>query len=390
MRHYYLGLAANYSRRQRLKHTFAIGRKVDCDRLTRILTKRYQGEKVILTKNGRSALTLALMANFDKGDKIIVNAFTCYAVYEAIKAAGLEPVFADINKEDLNFGCLGADSESACPSDTLRAALAKSLCSAEHPDSESAPKGIIVQNTLGNPTDIEAIEKFAAEYNIKIIEDLAHCAGRKYKDGREMGTVGAATILSFGKDKSIDTVSGGALILRHPYKNPIEAPSKMPKISDHLRARFYPMFGALVRTLSYVHLGGPLMRGLIKIHFVEKSADNKLDIKRKISKFEAKLAAEQFKSLKDTPLREFCLVKNRNTVLKELKEAGYYFDGFWYERPVSPERYYKKTHFPEKDCPVAVEVSEKIINLPTYYSEKQLEKAREIIKKYSEAKNEVE
>ena len=132
------------------------------------------------------------------------------------------------------------------------------------------------------------------------------------------------------------------------------------------------------------------MRGLIKIHFVEKSADNKLDIKRKISKFEAKLAAEQFKSLKNTPLREFCLVKNRDEVLKELKEAGYYFDGFWYERPVSPERYYKKTHFPEKDCPVAVEVSEKIINLPTYYSEKQLEKAREIIKKYSEAENEVE
>ena len=33
----------------------------------------------------------------------MVNGFTCYAVYEAIKAAGLTPVWVDISKEDLNF-----------------------------------------------------------------------------------------------------------------------------------------------------------------------------------------------------------------------------------------------------------------------------------------------
>lgn len=367
MKHYFLGLAANYSRKQRLLHTFSCGRKVDCDRLTRILKKNYQGE-VILTKNGRSALALALEAYFDKGDKIIVNAFTCYAVYEAIKAAGLEPVFVDINKEDLNFDI-----------DKLGAVLAAAY-----------PAGIIVQNTLGNPADIKAIEKMAKEYHLTIIEDLAHCAGRKYADGRKMGTVGVATVLSFGKDKAIDTVSGGAVIFRDPCKNAIQAPTRWPKISDHLRARFYPMFAAMARTLSYIHLGGPFIRGLIKIHFVEKSADNKLDTKRKISKFEAKMAAHRLQELESSkPLREFYLVENRNQVLEKLKAAGYYFDGFWYEKPVSPERYYKKVHFPESDCPVALEVSEKIINFPTHYKEKDLERAKKIIEEMG-AKNEVE
>lgn len=365
MKHYFLGSAANYSRRERLVHTFAWGRERDRRGLAKFLEKKYLG-KAMLAKNGRSALALALKAYFEPGDAVFVNGFTCYAVYEAIKAAGLEPVWADINEHDLNFDVK-----------TLSAALDKA---------HSAPKGIIIQNSLGNPVDIVAIEKFAKKHNLTIIEDLAHCAGVKYLDGREAGTVGAGVALSFGKDKSIDTISGGAVILRHPCKNTIKAPSFAPQISDSLRARFYPLFGAISRGLSYVKLGGPFMRALIKIHWVEKSADNKLDLRRKIAKFEAKLALEQIKKLKragEGRLREFRLVKDRKNLLKELKKSGYYFDGFWYERPVSPERYYKKVHFPEEECPVATKVASEIINIPTFYGKKDLTEAYKIIKKYT-------
>ena len=67
-----------------------------------------------------------------------------------------------------------------------------------------------------------------------------------------------------------------------------------------------------------------------------------------------------------------------------MQEKGYYFGGFWYEKPVSPERYYKKVHFPEDECPIATEVAAKIINFPTYYSKKDLELARKIIAEYME------
>ena len=102
MRHYFLGLAANYSRKARLAHTFAIGRERDRGALQRFLTQKYGGE-TMLTKNGRSALALALKAYFEPGDSIIVNGFTCYAVYEAVKSAGLTPLWVDVSSEDLNF-----------------------------------------------------------------------------------------------------------------------------------------------------------------------------------------------------------------------------------------------------------------------------------------------
>ncbi|MBR2641136.1 aminotransferase class I/II-fold pyridoxal phosphate-dependent enzyme [Candidatus Saccharibacteria bacterium] len=366
MKHYFIGMAAEYSSGEWLRHLFTFGRKKDCDTLTRTLNRRYGGE-TFLCKNGRSALTLALKAYFEPEDEILVNGFTCYAVYEAVKAAGLKPVFVDIDKKNLNF-----------TSDTIEDAIVSR---------SKRAKGIIVQNTLGIPVDIKSIEKIAKEHDLFIIEDLAHCAGVKYKDGREAGTVGIATALSFGKDKSIDTVSGGAVIFRQEQKHGIKAPSKAPKPSDYLRAKFYPMFGALCRTLTYVGLGGAMMRLLVAIHFVEKSADNRLDITRRLNKFEAKRALKQINELRrsgESAIRDYCFVRDRQEVLKKLQRKGYYFGGLWYEKPVSPERYYNKVHFPEQDCPNAVYVSEHIINLPLYYTKRDLDPALKIIKPYLE------
>ena len=361
MKRYYLGMAEGYSRRKEVaKHLFATGGEKDREALQEFLAKKYSG-RAILTKNGRSGLALALEAYFDKGDKILVNGFTCFAVFEAVKAAGLKPVFVDIEQSDLNFSIK-----------TLEAGL------------EPGVKGIIVQNSLGNPVDIKQIESFAKKHDLLIIEDLAHSTGLKYPDGREAGTVGVATALSFGKDKAIDTISGGAVILRAETRHPVASPSRSPKVSDSLRARFYPLFGLLARKLTAIHLGGGLMRILVKLHFVEKSADNRLDTTQKISGFEAKLALLQLKEAGKLtwPLREFYLVRERAEVLSQLQRAGYFFGGFWYEKPISPARYYKKTRFPEDKCPNAVMVAESIINLPNYYSKQEMKKAREIIEPY--------
>ncbi len=393
-KHYFLGMAVNYSSGGWLRHLCTVGRRKDCNALTRFLSRKYKG-KAMLCKNGRSALTLALKAYFEPGDEVLVNGFTCYAVYEAVKAAGLKPVFVDIDRESLNF-----TAELAADAMTGRLEVVRDNGSeiASEPrndgrersgprDDRSRIRGIIIQNTLGNPVDIKAIEAFAREHDLTIIEDLAHCAGVRYPDRREVGTVGAATVLSFGKDKSIDTVSGGALILRDPCKHEIKAPSLRPKLSDHLRARFYPMFGAMSRSLTYIGLGGALMRCLVQIHWVEKSADNRLDLKRRPSKFEARLALKQLQELRkngEPALREFYYVHNRDKVLKELQKEGYYFGGFWYEKPVSPSRYYRKVHFPESECPNAVYAAEHIVNLPNYYTRRDLLRARQIIKNHLE------
>ncbi|MBQ3452655.1 DegT/DnrJ/EryC1/StrS family aminotransferase [Candidatus Saccharibacteria bacterium] len=395
MKRYFLGMAAGYRWKDIFRHTFAVGGEKDRDLLCQYLNKRYGGE-TILCKNGRSALGLALKAYFEPGDAVIVNGFTCYAVFEAIKAAGLTPIFVDISQEDLNFDVValgklntshsGPRRSRPSPRGSRAKSRAAALRNAPNETLLSLPiRGIIVQNSLGNPADIVAIEKLAKKYDLTIIEDMAHCVGVKYADGRECGTVGVAAAFSFGKDKVIDTVSGGAVVFREPAKHKIELPNLRPRPSDHLRARFYPLFGGICRSLTAVHLGGLLMRGLVKIHWVEKSADNRLDFRRVISGFEAKLALRQFEALshnKKQPIREFCLINNRNEVLKKLAKAGYYLDGLWYKQPVSPERYYKKVHFPEEKCKTAVYVAKHIINLPTNYGEKATRKAKQIIKPY--------
>ena len=112
-----------------------------------------------------------------------------------------------------------------------------------------------------------------------------------------------------------------------------------------------------------------------------------MDLKRRPSKFEAKLALRQLKHLRrngEPPIREFCFVRDRAELLVRLQKKGYYFGGFWYEKPVSPERYYKKVHFPEKECANAVWTAEHILNLPNYYTRRDLARARKIIKEYLE------
>ncbi len=388
MRHYFLGLAAGMGAGEIFRHTLAIGTGADRSRLRAFLAEKYGG-RAILTKNGRTGLAIALRALLRPGDGVLVNGFTCYAVYEALEAAGMRPVWADISARDLNFTV-----------ETLRAALRREAAARKVTGGEdSGVKAIVVQNTLGNPVDMRAIERFAKRNGLLIIEDLAHSAGVRYADGREAGTVGAATVLSFGKDKAIDTTSGGAVVLRGAVRNgkdggrprglgwmlKPEEPQEKPKASDVLRARFYPLFGALTRGLSYVHLNGVLMRGLLKLRWVEKSADNRLDFRTRIANFEAKLALRQLKRLPAQgrePLRKFCLVRHREEVLQKLREKGYYLDGFWYERPVAPERYYDGVEFPEEECPVATEVAREIINFPTYYSPRQMAAAQEVVEAY--------
>ena len=363
MKHYFLGTNAGISKKERIWRRKLKANREDYDKLHDFLLDYYKGEQVLLTINGRSGIAAGLFYGTDKRKEVIINGFTCHAVVQGVKAAGKTPIYADISPKTLNFTL-----------ESLEKAISKNTCA------------VIVQNTLGNMVDIREIESFCKKHNLVLIEDLAHCQGQKYPDGREAGTVGDVTVLSFGKEKVFDAGSGGALILREKLPKIPILNDKTPE-KDEFLARIYPTIGLIYRRLSFVGCHGLYMRLMLKLGWVRKSADGEVDFKgKRLSDFQAKLVYEKMmgdlKIKNKGVLREFYLVDNRDGLLKELKKSGYYFDGFWYEKPVSPERYYKKADFPEEKCPKAVFTSEHIINLPTYYSEKELAPARKIIKKY--------
>lgn len=366
MKRYFLGLSSTYSAGDTFRHTFATGSEYDLSELRAFLAARYGAtyDHVAVYANGRTALSVAVKALVKRGGKIVVTSLTCYAVIQAIKNAGCVPIFADIDKKTLHFG---------------KKELEKAL------EGEENVQAVLVQNNLGIPADIEGIEEVVKAHKLIIIEDLAHCVGTVYSDGREAGTVGRAAILSFGKGKSIDGITGGAVVFSSPLDPPVTQPVEPPIFKDNFRARFYPLFSSIIRGGYHLSrkFGRGLTSGLVKIHAIKRSADGDVDENTRLTFWQCKVILRKLKKIPHRarkPLRDFYLVDDRDAVLKELADAGFEFSDFWYETPVAPERYFHKADFHPDACPVASEVATKIINVPTWYDKEDLKPALKIIK----------
>ena len=367
----FIAHASQFCLKKTLRQLFAFGFKKDSEKLKSYIAERYQveAENVALYGSGRTALSEAIKYFTKPGDKVAITALTCFAVVEAVRSANCKPVYLDVNLKNLHFDAKAL--EKAC---------------VNNPEI----KAVIVQNNLAYSCDIANIESVAKKYNLALIEDLAHCVGMDYSDGREAGMVGDAVIMSFGKSKSLDLISGGLLFLRKTdkRKKSFAVPVDLPSLADRFRTRLYPLFGAITRALFHLQLGrinfGRLYTAfLLQTHQIQKSADAKLDNSIRLTHWQAKLALRDLKKIKHrTPLRRFYFVENRAELLKKLTTAGFIMDDIWYSSPVSPERYYNQANFNEKACPNAVFAANHLINLPNWLNIFELAEARHLINQY--------
>lgn len=387
-----LGQASNYTAGQVWRHLFACGTQRDSLTLRTKLAERYGVclENVALYHTGRSALAAALQSLAPEGKTaVIIPGLTCIAVVRAVRAAGCTPIFVDLQPGTLEYDHTKLAAKLAELSQNRTDPGNRINSEQGYPEASTIDKKanvcynriiILVQNTLGISWNISALEELASQYDAVLVEDLAHCAGRFYADGREVGTVGAAAALSFGKGKAIDTISGGAVVLRGHQTIP--QPTQQPKLADRLRDRWYPLFGTISRGLWRIKIGQIFMGALVKIGWVQRSADAELDLNRRLTHWQAYLALNQLAQLPTTPLREYKLVHDRDKALAKLQQNGYYFNEIWYDTPVSPARYAEEANFPDHECPETVKLSQEIINFPTWYPTADLTKAYEIIKEY--------
>jgi dTDP-4-amino-4,6-dideoxygalactose transaminase len=371
----FLGWAYNYTFRQAMRHLTIRGRESDRTALVEFLNREYEG-KSYLYYNGRSALAVALNTLLGpkvRGAKIGVNAYTCYAVVQAVQDVGAKVVYLDIELDTYNFSAA-----------TLARAAKQQKLSA-----------VIVQNTLGVTLPITEVEKVAKRENIKIIEDLAHCVGLSYKDGRKVGTVGDATFLSFGRGKPVDTEHGAALVLRGIYAAAkVYTPTKLARRSARRRDRLYPILGWKIRK-TYRTVGRGFAWFCLRTGLMQKSAEGKVEPHITLANWQARLALEQLQGGRgrlskrgQTPsgprmTRLPLLVKNRKLVLKALAARGYYFDAIWWDIAVSPERYFARVGFDATKTPVAFAVGEQMINIPTNLNAREKQEVISIIREVS-------
>lgn len=336
-------------------------------KLKNFLQEKYNG-KTILTYKGREALTLALkVLNLPKESCVAINGFTCYAVYKAIETAGYTPICLDLEEDnsDLNFSY-----------ETLEIALEKN----------KNIKVVVIQNTLGYSCDIEKIAEICKEKNLILIEDMALCVGAKYQDGKEAGKIGDFIALSFSQDKVIDAVSGGALVIKNKeYRNKIiqqfKKISNLQKLKDH----FYPLLTYKIRSLYDIGLGKIFHYVLKDLNLLSKPMNEGLYDSYSLPDWNSNLALIEFKNLSEqlshrkeiakiyaknlnkkilnpnivnkistsTNLRFSIFIENRGDLIKFLKKSKIFVSDILYDS-VAPE------------CPNAVEISHRILNLPTH------------------------
>ena len=166
-------------------------------RLSDRLAHYYAPSSIYLCNYGHHAIRIALTI-FQRRQptrtKVLVPAYICPSVIQAVESCGLTAISVDIN-DDLNL----------CPT-AVQCALDRSTLA------------VIAPHMYGAPAKISDIEKLCNTAGIFLIDDAAQVVSVR-SEGRLLGTFGDAGIISFAQSKTIVTGirgSGGVLLINNP------------------------------------------------------------------------------------------------------------------------------------------------------------------------------
>ncbi|WP_422389468.1 DegT/DnrJ/EryC1/StrS family aminotransferase [Burkholderia pyrrocinia] len=158
-------------------------------------------EHISLFSNATLALITALQAMKITGE-VITTPFSFVATTHALHWNGIRPVFVDIDPVTMNLD--PARIEAAITPQTT---------------------AILPVHVYGYPCDVDAIERIADTYGLRVLYDAAHAFGVR-RHGRSVLEFGDMSVLSFHGTKIFNTFEGGALICRD---------AKTKRRIDHLK-----------------------------------------------------------------------------------------------------------------------------------------------------------
>ena len=142
---------------------------------------------ICLFTNSTIALVTALQALRITGE-VITTPYSFVATSHSLLWNGIKPVFVDIDPSTLNLD----------PT-MIEAAITPQTTA------------IMPVHCYGHPCDVEAIQKIADNYNLKVIYDAAHAFGVQCDCGSIL-MHGDLSVLSFHATKVFNTFEGGAIV----------------------------------------------------------------------------------------------------------------------------------------------------------------------------------
>jgi len=352
-------------------------------KLKKKIIKMFSAKGVYCFESGRTSLEKILRAGeIREGDEVLLQSYTCVAVPDSVIWNGARPVYVDV-KDDFTMS----------PSDLENKITGRS-------------KAVIIQHTFGAPAEVESLMAIARKNNLLVIEDCAHAIGVTYK-GQLVGTFGDAAIVSFGRDKVISSVFGGAAII-HSSKidekiSELFLKTKTPSLYWIIRQLLHPILTFVVKlTYDFFSLGKFFMKMLrvtkllsfavqpgekrgerpsfhsqlmpnalceLALHQLDK-LEYLNDHRTILSKiYENKLIQTKYILPKNEEgaifLRYTIMCENRDEILQKAKQQKILL-GDWYTTVIAPYGVdYSSIYFNKKNTPNAKRFAEKSINLPT-------------------------
>lgn len=364
--------------------------------------KEYIGIKHVFSFNsGRSALfTILNSLELEKGDEILLQAFTCNAVPNPAIWLGLKPIYVDID-ESFNI-----DAED------LKMKIT------------SKSKAVVVQHTFGTPANLDAIVEICRENNLILIEDCAHSLGATYK-GKKVGTIGDISFFSFSRDKVISSVYGGMIATDNEvlagnickYAEKVKSPSKLWVLQQLL----HPVLMNWIILPTYRLLGKYCLvifqqLGILSkaVHYKEKMGEMPKYFSKKMPNALAFLALKQLKKIDKfnnhrKEIAEFYsreLINSKYKILDTKYKEGNIFLRFcvrhsqahqiirkfwnrniligdWYTSVIAPfDTKLEKMQYIFGFCPKAEKMAKETLNLPTHIniSKKEAQKIVDLLK----------
>lgn len=315
----------------------------------------YLGVKHIsLFANGTLALVTALQALRITGE-VITTPYSFVATAHSLLWNGIKPVFVDIDPHTLNLdpAKIGA---AITPQTTA----------------------IMPVHCYGRPCDVDAIQRIADIYNLKVIYDAAHAFGVKCHCGSVLNH-GDLSVLSFHATKVFNTFEGGAIVCPD---------AKTKQRIDHLKN-----FGFVDEvTVVAPGINGKMSElnaafGLLQLKHVDAALERRKQIDQAYraglkdvkgitclnGEEEAATNHSYFPILvqKDYPI-------SRDALYEKLKASNIYARRYFYPL-ISDFPMYRSMPSAHRDnLPVATDAANKVLCLPIYPALTQAEQQRVI------------
>lgn len=308
-------------------------------KLENLLLDYLSTKNITLFTNGHLALECAIDALGLEGE-VITTPFTFASTTHAIVRNGLIPVFCDIDPDFY----------------TIDVSKIESLIT----ENTSA---IIPVHVYGNVCDVDAIEKLANKYNLKVIYDAAHAFGVTV-NGRGIASFGNASVFSFHATKVFNTIEGGAVTYGDEH---------LTKVLNDLKN-----FG-ITGPESVEYVGGnakmnefQAAMGICNLRYIDKDIQRRKKIVERYNERlngipGIKLNKEQEGVISNYgyyPVIFDCAMINRDDVAAMLAKENIFARKYFY--PLTNDLTCYKGRFDSKETPIAKNIADRVLTLPLY------------------------